>query len=122
MSSSITKSFKERNPFQKRKAEATRIRAKYPDRIPVICEVASKSDIGTLDKEKFLVPGELTVGQFIYVIRKKIELGPEKALFLFINGTLPPTSATILDVWNQYKEPCGFLMTKVSGENTFGSL
>jgi GABA(A) receptor-associated protein len=36
----------------KRKAEAERILAKYPDRIPVICEKAEKSDIPDIDKKK----------------------------------------------------------------------
>ena len=57
---------------EKRKAEAERIRQKYPDRIPVrvlqsivilsltrlqvICEKLEKSDIATIDKKKYLVP------------------------------------------------------------------
>lgn len=53
----------------KRKAEAERIRQKYSDRIPVICEKVEKSDIPTIDKKKYLVPADLTVGQFVYVIR-----------------------------------------------------
>lgn len=32
-------------PLEKRKSEAERIRAKYPDRVPVICEKADRSDI-----------------------------------------------------------------------------
>lgn len=39
-----------------RKSEADRIRQKYPDRIPVICEKADKTDIPTIDKKKYLVP------------------------------------------------------------------
>jgi len=35
---------------EKRKAEADRIRLKYPDRIPVISEKAEKSDIPDIDK------------------------------------------------------------------------
>jgi hypothetical protein len=31
------------------------------------------------------------VGQFVYVIRKRIKLSPEKAIFIFINNILPPT-------------------------------
>jgi hypothetical protein len=30
------------------------------------------------------------VGQFHYVIRKRIQLAPEKALFLFCSNTIPP--------------------------------
>jgi len=45
-------SFKSQHPFDKRKAEAQRIRMKYPDRIPVISEKAEKSDIPDIDKKK----------------------------------------------------------------------
>lgn len=78
--------------IEKRKAEAERIRQKYPDRIPVICEKVEKSDIPTIDKKKYLVPADLTVGQFVYVIRKRIKLSPEKAIFIFVNEILPPTA------------------------------
>ena len=37
------------------------------------------------------MPADLTVGQFVYVIRKRIKLSPEKAIFIFINNILPPT-------------------------------
>jgi hypothetical protein len=37
---------------EKRRAEAERIRSKYPDRIPVICERAEKTDIPDIDKKK----------------------------------------------------------------------
>lgn len=47
--------------IEKRKAEANRIRAKYPDRVPVIAEKAQKSDIPDIDKKKYLVPSDLTV-------------------------------------------------------------
>lgn len=40
---------------------------------------------------RYLVPADLTVGQFVYVIRKRIKLPPEKAIFVFINNYLPPT-------------------------------
>jgi len=40
---------------------------------------------------RFLVPADLTVGQFVYVIRKRIKLSPEKAIFIFVKNVLPPT-------------------------------
>lgn len=36
------------------------------------------------------MPADLSVGQFIYVIRKRIRLPPEKAIFIFINNYIPP--------------------------------
>mmetsp|Transcript_14337 Transcript_14337/g.26055 ORF Transcript_14337/g.26055 Transcript_14337/m.26055 type:complete len:109 (-) Transcript_14337:421-747(-) len=86
----MSKPFKEEHQLEKRKSEAERIRAKYPDRVPVICEKADRSDIPDIDKKKYLVPADLTVGQFHYVIRKRIKLAPEKALFLFCSNSIPP--------------------------------
>ncbi|MCO5577661.1 hypothetical protein L7F22_031492 [Adiantum nelumboides] len=56
----------------------------------VICEKADRTDIPTIDKKKYLVPSDLTVGQFVYVIRKRIKLAPEKAIFIFVDEVLPP--------------------------------
>ena len=123
--------FKDEHPFEKRKAEAERIRQKYADRIPVsssihtvllypsvplrtrhftddvvtqvICEKVEKSDIATIDKKKYLVPADLTVGQFVYVIRKRIKLSPEKAIFIFVDEVLPPTAALMSSIYEEHK-------------------
>eukprot|EP00301_Raphidiophrys_heterophryoidea_P004500 c1194_g1_i1.p1 GENE.c1194_g1_i1~~c1194_g1_i1.p1 ORF type:complete len:132 (+),score=39.49 c1194_g1_i1:35-397(+) len=113
-------SFKQEHPFEKRKSEAARILAKYPDRIPVICEKAEKSDIPDIDKKKYLVPCDLTVGQFVYVIRRRIKLSPEKAIFIFVNNVLPPTAALMSSVYEEHKSDDGFLYVTYSGENSFG--
>jgi len=39
------------------------------------------------------VPADLTVGQFVYVIRKRIRVSPEQAIFMFVRNVLPPTGA-----------------------------
>jgi len=114
--------FKDEHPFEKRKAEAERIRQKYADRIPVICEKVEKSDIATIDKKKYLVPSDLTVGQFVYVIRKRIKLSPEKAIFIFVDEVLPPTAALMSSIYEEHKDEDGFLYITYSGENTFGSI
>jgi hypothetical protein len=35
------------------------------------------------------------VGQFVYVIRKRIKLSPEKAIFIFVKNVLPPTGVHV---------------------------
>lgn len=112
--------FKQEHDLEKRKSEAARIREKYPDRIPVIVEKADKSDIVDIDKKKYLVPADLTVGQFVYVIRKRIKLSPEKAIFIFVNNVLPPTAALMSSIYDDHKDADGFLYVTYSGENTFG--
>merc|ERR1712228_797786 len=113
--------FKATHQKSKREFEAERIRKKYPDRIPVICEKAEGSDIPDIDKKKYLVPSDLTVGQFVYVIRKRIKLAPEKAIFIFVNNTLPSTAALMSQIYKDHKDDDGFLYVTYSGENTFGS-
>jgi len=115
-------SFQKRIPFETRAEEARSIRFKYPTRVPVIVERASRcTSVPTIDKSKFLVPSDLTVGQFVYTIRKRISLPPEKAIFVFVNGTtLPPTSAMMASIDESYKNKDGFLYMTYTGEATFG--
>ncbi|KAK3039463.1 hypothetical protein RJ639_028045 [Escallonia herrerae] len=140
--------FKQEHDLEKRRAEAARIREKYPDRIPthwekgmlaalalscaisnssvslhdfrVIVEKAERSDIPNIDKKKYLVPADLSVGQFVYVIRKRIKLSAEKAIFIFVDNVLPPTGAIMSGIYDEKKDEDGFLYVTYSGENTFG--
>ncbi|KAI4302275.1 hypothetical protein MLD38_001632 [Melastoma candidum] len=113
--------FKIQHAFEKRRTEAARIREKYPDRIPVIVEKADRSDISNIDKRKYLVPADITVGQLVYVVRKRLKLSPERAMFIFVKNSLPPTGALMSAIYEENKDEDGFLYTTYSGENSFGS-
>jgi GABA(A) receptor-associated protein len=116
------KTFQDRFSFDKRKEESARIRAKYTDRIPVIVEKVPNADVPNIDKQKFLVPCDLTMGQFLHVIRKRVKLISEKALFVFVNKkTLPPTAGLMGEIYKQYQNADGFLYLLYSGESTFGN-
>jgi GABA(A) receptor-associated protein len=124
--------FRNKYTFEERYAEATRIMHKYPDRIPVICEHAQGGNAEPLPedpKKKFLIPCEMTIGQFCYVIRKRMTLPPEKAIFMFIvsqnsdgslNQILAPTAHMFDTVYNQYKDHDKFLYCVAQGESVFG--
>ncbi|CAN6821000.1 unnamed protein product, partial [Brassica oleracea] len=88
--------------------------------LSVIVERAEKSDVPDIDKKKYLVPADLTVGQFVYVVRKRIKLSPEKAIFIFVKNVLPPTAAIMSAIYEEHKDEDGFLYMSYSGENTFG--
>ena len=113
-------SFKEKNKFENRITESSRIKEKFPGRIPVIVERGPKSHVPLIDKNKFLVPGDLSIGQFIYIIRKRLTLSPETALFVYISNVLPTTSTLMRELYAQYKDNDGFLYLSYTGENTFG--
>ena len=95
---------------------------KYPDRVPIVCEKSKNYNdtIPDLDKSKYLVPSDITVGQFMFVIRKRIKLSSEQAIFIFVNGTIPSTSTCIFQLYESCKDDDGFLYITYSGENTFG--
>lgn len=111
--------FKRDYSFVKRRQESYNILNTYPDRIPIICE-RSDYQLPDIDKKKYLVPLDLTIGQFAYVIRKRIRLSPEKVLFLHIGNKLVPLSVPILSLYRNYKDEDGFLYITYSGENVFG--
>jgi len=115
-------SFKSEFSFAKRSLEAKRIMSKYNDRIPIICEKAKAAgkDCPLIDKKKYLVPIDLTVAQFIYVIRKRLKLDAEKAMFVFINGQVPTNSQLMCDLYDKNKDKDGFLYVTYALENTFG--
>jgi GABA(A) receptor-associated protein len=115
--------YKKELTFEKRKLEATRILTKFPNLIPIICERAQtdQASLPDLDRRKFLVPPTLTMGQFVYVVRKRIVLDSSQAIFMFIsNNLLVPTSMTVSAVYHEHKEDDGFLYMLYSGEDTFG--
>ena len=115
--------FRDRFSFEQRSTECARIFSKFPGRIPVIVQRNNKNnnnETPKIDKEKFLVPGDLTLGQFVFVIRKRINLSSEKALFLFVGNTLPTTGSLMREIYQMHKDNDGFLYAIYSGENSFG--
>jgi GABA(A) receptor-associated protein len=110
--------FKKKYSLNHRKTEAARILAKYPDRIPIIVNISK--DLPELDKKKYLIPGNMTLGQFMYVLRKRISLRPESALFLYVGNTLAPTSEMVSQIYENNKDEDSFLYISVLTESTFG--
>lgn len=114
--------FKDNFPFEKRKNEANKVLEKYPEKLPVI--VTSRDESLKLDKNKYLVPKDLTSAQFLFVIRKRIIGGyhPEKAIFISVANQIVPGPTYMIDVYEQYKDLDCFLYIQVFEENTFGKL
>lgn len=97
-------------PLNLRKEEATKIRNKYPTKIPIIIEKSEPSNTPILKKEKYLIEENITVGGFIHHLRELMDLGNEFVLYLFINGIYPPkTNEKMRDIYNTYKEKDEFL-------------
>jgi GABA(A) receptor-associated protein len=114
-------SFKTNFTLEERFNESYKMLQKYPDRVPVICEKNQKSKkTYDIDKTKYLVPNDLTISQFIYVIRKRLSLKSEEAVFIIVNGFMPPSSCYMSDIYELYKDMDGFVYFTYSFENVFG--
>jgi GABA(A) receptor-associated protein len=112
--------FKSSNSLEKRKDEAAKMLLKYPDRIPVIIEKSLKSKIKDIDRHKYLVPMDLTIGHFMNIIRQRIKLNPNEGIFIFVNNTIPPCSSTLAQIYKEHKDIDGFLCLIYQGENVYG--
>ena len=114
-------SFKNQYAIDKRLYESKRILKRYPDRIPIICKQSKNNHLPILNKVKYLVPPNLTIGQFICVIRSRLKLGSEVALFVTVEGFIPSSLAILGELYENSKHIDGFLYIEYCQENTFGS-
>jgi GABA(A) receptor-associated protein len=112
--------YKDKYSFNERIQESTRIMCKYSSYIPIIVEKHNKSNLNDITKKKFLVPSEFILGQFIHVLRKKINLSPNISMFVFINNKIPCISETISTIYEENKDKDGFLYVTYCGMETFG--
>ena len=112
-------SFKSKKNFQERLNESYKIMEKYPDKIPIICENYDNS-LPKLDRNKYLVPKDITLGEFMYIIRKRMNLDPSKGIFIFVNNKMLPSSYTINMTYQTEADPDGFVYITVGGESIFG--
>jgi GABA(A) receptor-associated protein len=113
-------SYKDKYTLEMRQSESEKIIQKYPMKIPVIVEPYPMTET-FLGKKKFIVPNVFTVTQFYMILRKRMTLTPEQALFVFFGGqSIVPMSVSIFSVYENFKDPDGFLYCKVTRENTFG--
>lgn len=114
--------YRQRVSMTERKITAERIIAQHPSRIPVVVECSEQLQREhPLFKNKFAVPYDLTLAQFLFVIRKHMKLQPEYAIYAFINNRLHPTTSAIGTIYAQEKTEDGFMYIDIFQESTFGT-
>lgn len=114
--------YKNTHTYEERRYEYEKVSIRFPYKIPVIIENNSTNkDIPNIDKTKFLIPIDMTISQFLIILRKRIKISPTAAIYLFIQNTIPQGTSIISDLYTKYKDDDGFLYMCYRGENTFGS-
>ena len=89
----------------------------HKNKVPLI--IAEESNI-ELSKTKFVVPRDLTVGQFHCIIKKYTIVSSKDSIILFINNKLPVITDTIGNLYDLHKTDDNFLYITIKKENTFG--
>lgn len=129
-----------------RREEVAGIKAKFPTKIPVIVERYSKeTTLPVLDKTKFLVPQELTMSQFVSIIRyvsfllcfdhlfahlswvfhihrNRMQITQFTAFYLMVNNkSMASMSKTLAEVYRENRDEDGFLYMTYASQEMFGS-
>ena len=108
-------------PVEQRIKECTDIMLKYPDRICIYVEKRLNcKTLPDLEKNKYLVPRTITAAQFIFVIRSKLNIKKDTALFFYINNNIISGTMTVDEFYDKYKNLDGFLYIEYTAESCFG--
>ncbi|XP_062975006.1 microtubule-associated proteins 1A/1B light chain 3C-like [Elgaria multicarinata webbii] len=121
-SESDSRPFKQRKSLETRMHEATEIREKFPNKIPVVVERYWKEKaLPQLDRIKFLVSQDLSMSQFIFTLRSRLSLNATQAFYLLVNNkSMPCLSLTILEIYHDNKDEDGFLYMTYASQEMFG--
>lgn len=114
--------YKKQFTTEERCNECNKIKQKYPTRIPVICEKSPYSKLKEVKKVKYLVPNDMPVSQFIFIIRKGIQLSQTSSLFILVNGKNSIVgNQNMNEVYLRYADKeDGFLYVMYAEEESWG--
>lgn len=91
--------------------------------VPVYIEGENVADIeeNKINAAKFNISREITIYQFLQIIRRKMIIPPTKGLYLFVNNSeIIPTHKTIGQIYDKFVSNDKHLYITYAFEETFG--
>lgn len=107
-------------PIEERRKDAQKILEKCPGRYPLFVYKHPNSKARVLDKNKFIVPGHLSLPLLSLTVKKRLGMNRDESLYFFINDTLYPSNYFVEKIYNLYKSEDDFLYVAYDIESTFG--
>ena len=124
--------FRKRFKFEERKEITNKILSKYDEKCPIYLSFDSQLNLKSLKNyNRYIVTSNLTLSQFLLIVKKKINIDATESLTLFIeiydknnsnmkDSIIAPLSSSINSVYNINKNDDGFLYMRLIKENVFG--
>ncbi len=111
--------------FYTREKESKNIIEQNPNKVPIICLKDPKSNLTETKKTKYLLDKNFTISQFTALIKTKLKLNSNEALFLVakkgnksnaLAGDVPMSQ-----VYEEFKEKDGFLYIFYTSKEIWGN-
>jgi len=94
---------------------------KYPNKVPlVIHHNKNKKKL-----HKFIIPSDSSIMDLLYIIRKRVNLEPEQAIYIYVNtptgkSNLLSSNLILSSIYKENKLDNGLLYFIYAEENLFG--
>ena len=114
--------FKNNNTLERRINQYNKLKKEYPTKIPIILEKSNNCRLNQIVQSKYILSNDLTMAEFINIIKNKLEIEPDRALFFLAKGKFTISGDEILgDIYDRYKDnDDGFLYITYSEEVVYG--
>jgi len=108
--------------LEQRRKEFSKLKAKYPEKCPIILSIAGKNISSEFKTQKFLVAPHVTLRDLLQNVRSKVKINDSEALFIFVdNRVIPVLTKSLDEIYCKYhNKEDGFLYLDIQTENTFG--
>lgn len=98
------------------------IRQKHPDHVPIFVSKDTRcKDLPDISNKKFFVPKTLSIGNFVYCVRKRLEISEQQAIFLFVGNALPNPNESMGSLYEIHKTEDGILHCTYSSDTAYGN-
>lgn len=104
----VVREYKEQTSFASRRFKSIEIMKKHPGRFPLITLPAANSAV-ILPSEKYLIPGETTMGHFLYALRRTLSLPRTTGMYLYIYTIMPMLNSKVSELYERFSDEDGFL-------------
>ena len=113
--------YKRTYTFEQRQCEAARIRKKFPLKTPIVIELLDVVFKTNECKIKYLVDSDCTIQGFHNVMKERISISQQEAIFILISKTVIPKYNMLMgEAYELYKDEDGFLYVMICKEHVFG--